>query len=168
MALNSSCLQNREKCIEKKREGDGISKFPSTALETRKRCSNGPTFHLGAFSCPILISTKRRWKKNCTNSHPKKKGGGGRKRPCPALCEVCLRPSAISADVTHAVGVADMAPTTEHAEASLFAPVAVVVAVLAWRQKHACSRHLDSWIFSFDFEFQLTLVRCSSFMLAHG
>ena len=32
----------------------------------------------------------------------------------------------------------------------------------------ACSRHLDSWIFSFDFEFQLTLARRSSFMLAHG
>ena len=61
---------------------------------------------------------------------PQKKKGG-RKRQCPALCEVCLRPSAISADVTHAVGVADLAPATEHAEASLFAPFAVVtVAVL--------------------------------------
>ena len=40
-----------------------------------------------------------------------------------ALCEVCLRPSAISADVTHAVGVPDLAPATEHAEASLFAPL---------------------------------------------
>ena len=60
---------------------------------------------------------------------PKKKGG--RKRQCPALCEVCLRPSAISADVTHAVGVADLVPGTERAEARLFAPFAVVVAVLA-------------------------------------
>ena len=61
---------------------------------------------------------------------PQKKKGG-RKRQCPALCEVCLRPSAISADVTHAVGVADLAPAIEHAEASLVAPFAVVVAVLA-------------------------------------
>ena len=53
-------------------------------------------------------------------------------------------PSAISADVTHAIGVADLAPATEHAEASLFAPFAVVAAVLAPGQKHACSRHLDS------------------------
>ena len=74
-------------------------------------------------------SLKGALKKNL-NQQPKKKKGG-RKRQCPALCEVCLRPSAISADVTHAVGVADLAPATEHAEASLFAPFAVVVAVLA-------------------------------------
>ena len=67
-------------------------------------------------------------KKNLQQPQKKK---GGRKRQCPALCEVCLRPSAISADVTHAVGVADLAPATEHAEASLLAPFAVVVAVLA-------------------------------------
>ena len=66
------------------------------------------------------------------HQQPQKKKGG-RKRQCPALCEVCLRQSAISADVTHAVGVADLAPATEHAEASLFAPFAVVciAAVLA-------------------------------------
>ena len=40
--------------------------------------------------------------------------------------------------------------------------------LLFWHQKHARSRHFDSWIFSFDFEFELTLARCSSFMLAHG
>ena len=67
------------------------------------------------------------------HQQPQKKKGG-RKRQCPALCEVCLiclRPSAISADVTHAVGVADLAPATEHAEASLFTPFAVVAALLA-------------------------------------
>ena len=53
----------------------------------------------------------------------------GEEAPMPR--SVCLRPSAISADVTHAVGVADLAPATEHAEASLFALFAVVVAVLA-------------------------------------
>ena len=76
-----------------------------------------------------LCSGRGRWKKKLHQQPQTKKGG--RKRQCPALCEVCLRPSAISADVTHAVGVADLAPATEHAEASLFAPFAVVVAVLA-------------------------------------
>ena len=58
------------------------------------------------------------------HQQPQKKKGGRKRRE---LCEVCLRPSAISADVTHAVGVADLAPATE---ARLFAPFAVVVAVL--------------------------------------
>ena len=76
----------------------------------------------------IVRCTRGRWKKKFQQPQKKK---GGRKRQCPALCEVCLRPSAISADVTHAVGVADLAQATEHAEASLFAPFAMVVAVLA-------------------------------------
>ena len=59
------------------------------------------------------------------HQQPQKKGGGS---AAPELCEVCLRPSAISADVAHAVGVADSAPATA---AHLFAPFAVVVAVLA-------------------------------------
>ena len=103
-------------------------------------------------------------KKIYTNSHKIKKGG--RKRQCPALCEICLRPSAISADVTHAVGVADLAPGTERAEARLFAPFAVVVAVLAPEARLFAP--FEQLKFSFDFEFELTLVRCSSFMLAHG
>ena len=68
--------------------------------------------------------------KKTLHQEPQKKKGGGSAN-APALCEVCLRPSAISADVTHAVGAADLAPATEHAEASLFAPFAVAVAVLA-------------------------------------
>ena len=78
----------------------------------------------GALLKALLRSSKGALKKNCTNSRATKKerGLGGRKRQCPALCEVCLRPSAIFADVTHAVGAADLAPATEHAEASLFAP----------------------------------------------
>ena len=104
-------------------------------------------------------------KKNLHQRPQKKKGG--RTRQCPALCEVCLRPSAMSADVTHAVGVADLAPATEHAEASLFAPFAVVAAVLAPEARlFAPFGQLNQ--FSFDFEFELTLARCSSFMLAHG
>ena len=78
---------------------------------------------------PLFWQYKGALKKNLHQQPQTKKGV--RKRQCPALCEVCLRPSAISADVTHAVGVADLAPATEHAEASLFAPFAVVVAVLA-------------------------------------
>ena len=66
-----------------------------------------------------------RWKKNCTNSHKKRKGGGS---ASPELCEVCLRPTAISVGVTHAVGVADLAQATE---ARLFAPFAVVQCVVA-------------------------------------
>ena len=89
-------------------------------------CSLWATILCGTW---VAVSLPRgRWKK--LHQQPQKKKGG-RKRQCPALCEVCLRPSAISADVTHAVGVADLAPATEHAEASLFAPFAVVVAVLA-------------------------------------
>ena len=103
-------------------------------------------------------------KKICTNSRKNKKGG--RKRQCPALCEVCLKPSAISADVTHAVGVADLAPGNERAEARLFAPFAVVVAVLAPEARLFVP--FGQLKFSFDFEFELPLVRCSSFMLAHG
>ena len=103
-------------------------------------------------------------KKKFAPTATKKKGG--RKRQCPTLCEVCLRPSAISADVTHAVGVADLAPATEHAEASLFAPFAVVVAVLAPEARlFAPFGQLNLF---FDFKFELTLARCSSFMLAHG
>ena len=83
-------------------------------------------------------------KRNLHQQPQKKKGG--RKRQCPALCEVCLRPSAISADVTHAVGVADLAPATEHAEASLSSRH-LRWYLLFWRQKHACSRHMDNWIF---------------------
>ena len=69
---------------------------------------------------------KGHWKN--LHQQPQKKKGGGGGSAAPELCEVCLRPSAISADVTHAVGVADLAPATE---ARLFAPFAVVVAVLA-------------------------------------
>ena len=97
----------------------------------------------------------------CTNSHKKRKGGGS---SAPELCEVCLRPSAISADVTHAVGVADLAPA---AEARLFAPFAVVVAVLAPEARlFAPVGQLPLTLTKF--EFGLTLARCSSFMFAHG
>ena len=79
-----------------------------------------------AYSCSYKGALKKK-----LHQQPQKKKGG-RKRQCPALCEVCLRPSAISADITHAViGAADLAPATEHAEASLFAPFAAAVAVLA-------------------------------------
>ena len=64
-------------------------------------------------------------KKFAPTATKKRKGGGS---TAPKLCEVCLRPSAIFADVTHAVGVADLVPATK---ARLFAPFAVVVAVLA-------------------------------------
>ena len=88
-------------------------------------------FDLPLISCngrAAHLALPRGVEKICTNSHKKRKGGGS---TASELCEVCVRPSAISADVTHAVGVADLAPATEHAEARLFAPFAVVVAVLA-------------------------------------
>ena len=68
---------------------------------------------------------KRGVEKIAPTATKKKKGEGS---AAPELCEICLRPSAISVDVTHAVGVADLAPANE---ARLFAPFAVVVAVLS-------------------------------------
>ena len=71
------------------------------------------------------------------HQQPQKKKGG-RKRQCIYIYASTVRglpqTSAISADVTHAVEVAHLAPATEHAEASLFAPFnafAVVVAVFS-------------------------------------
>ena len=75
-----------------------------------------------------LLGVNKGALKKVARTATKKKGGGGGGSAAPELCEVCLRLSAISADVTHAVGVADLAPATE---ARLFAPFAVVVAVLA-------------------------------------
>ena len=107
----------------------------SRAIHKSKTCSFRTGKDLSNDSLVLKIdrrcsaSDKGALKKKIAPTATKKERG--RKRQCPALCEVCLRPSAISADVTHAVGVADLAPATEHAEASLFAPFAVVVAVLA-------------------------------------
>ena len=55
----------------------------------------------------LLRVIRGRWRKLAPTATKKK---GERKR---GLCEVCLRQSAISADVTHAVGVDDFAPATE-------------------------------------------------------
>ena len=116
----------------------------------------------------LHIHTKGRWKKICTNSHKKRKGGGSANAPH------CAR------------SASDRAPFLQMLRMRLLMRLGLLIwrqrlnmlkqacsrhlrwQLLFWRQKHACSRHLDSWVFSFDFEFELTLARCSSFMLAHG
>ena len=93
-----------ETCLQEAYKSRKLRKFPVTS-------GQGSKHH------DWTASRKGALKKKLHQQPQKKKGG--RKRQCPALCEVCLRPSAISTDVTHAVGVADLAPATEHAEASL-------------------------------------------------
>ena len=97
-----------------------------------RRCERALSGHIekeNACDCQSTVNTlsgiRGVEKKMCTNSHKKRKGGGSANAPH------CARSASDRAPFLQMLRMRLELPSTEHAEASLFAPFAVAAAVLA-------------------------------------